>query len=301
MKIKNVLLVTNLPAGSADAEYAAQEIAIQHNAKLFLLDTISTPFKPMGKVDPAQITGQAIKTKRAYLEHLDNRIGEEIETEVFVKTGTSTSQEIIAAVQEHDIDIVVRYMKGIASRATGKYGHTASLLIEKCPVPVLFVDRPLRFKEVTAFVNLNHTTNTNMAILRAAESIAGTEAHVSVVALWEFIPMGFAVENGESKKYLQTHYNDKLMKLAEDCFTDTSASYELVGGSPTEKIPEICKSKHTDVAVLGCGSSYPSRIRIGNIIKEVVDELDCALLAVKPLKENSVQQIQVSRKERSHV
>lgn len=171
-------------------------------------------------------------------------------------------------------------------------------LLRHCPVPVLLVKtrRPYERARVLAAVDPSHafskTAGLDNNILHSAAALS-TAARGQLHVLHAFVPslvdmtaadlieadapariVGHSGKLAE-KRLAKTLRAARLGRLARD-------RRHLAARHPVDAIPQLVKAHQIDIVVMGLARSGLKRLLIGNTAEQLVDELPCDLLIVKP-------------------
>ncbi len=289
-----IMLVTNEPSCTAGAEQTAINLAKANNAKVLLVDSIKTPFHAprFPSLSTELMYESALGAKKAYLEKVKAKFSDaKIETTCKVLVSPRTSTELINTAMKEEAGLVIRYMKGRSSRAAGRYGETAENLMRACPVPVLLTEKEILDPKVVACINLEHGPKENQSILEGARRLVNSLDDLFIVACWEFSGRDFFFDYMDSGMQEQTRVESaKMYSRLFERFRSVHNLHELgdrvqlIDDHPTTAIPQFCKERSIDVAVM-CSASlnHPLGRKLGSTIERMIGLLPCALLTVKPV------------------
>lgn len=203
--------------------------------------------------------------------------------EAFIKTGVANQSDlIIKATKSHE---------GLASLI---FTPTDWHLLRKAPFPVLLVkphDWPIN-GNIIAAVNIGtddqQHNNLNTKIANVAKNYAELlDAKVYLTNSFPGTPVNIAIEIPEfdpagHTAAVQQHHQIEMQKFAE--LHDITGSYCVVKqGLPEIVIPATAEILDAELVVIGClGRVGISAALIGNTAEQVIDSLNCDVLAIKP-------------------
>ena len=292
-KLGHLLLATDALAASNVATETALQLARRHQAKVTIIDAVQEPSTISRWLSPnaSEVFEMVVSDKRARVKTLVSQFAEAgIEADGDVLFG-KTSAAITRAAIQLGVDLVIRYMKGVNSRYPGAFGNTARNLMRICPAPILFVgDQVIADPKVLACVNCEHEVAENQSIVDAAETIAPDSEHVAGIYFWDL----------KGKEIMRPHVNEQAMdqfmadseELHRSCYDKTLSKLQLSKlagkmkmeqGDAATAIPAYCDREGIDVAVM-CSASlnHPIQRFLGSTTEAILEQLNCALLVVKP-------------------
>ena len=290
-----IILVTDTSQNSRAASQAALELAKLNSARLLVVDTIHRP-----SVVSQWISSNAddlfdivFSQKRERLDRFANMFveaGLDIETRLLIG---NSSEEIVRMAIAEQADLVIRYAKGVSSRMPGPFGRTARNLIRLCPCPLLLVttNRLVANPQVVACVNVEHRSDENKAIIQETQKLAGNAANWQLLCCWDF--KGKEYMAGYVSDELLSQYSDESARNFQAMFDDFLAQHDLTAsadrvhvrkGDPAKLIPDFCREKAADVAVMSSASlNHPLYRLLGSTVESVLETLPCSVLVVKPI------------------
>ena len=282
-RFENVLAVDL--AGALDPEVAAfaEALASANGAKLTLAEPAADPDEsgtPAGSERLAEIarglSGEGVDTRALALAG---------------KPWLDVLREVVRS--EYDLVIVAT-----AARARGFDSDTQQLL-RKCPCPVWVVrpgraqriDRVLAAIDVTATDRVQRSLNTQ--ILGHAAAVAERmDADLHIVHAWRVVGEEQLRRMGMSARTAAGHdsdwradYGRLVDELLEGHQLDAHRTHiHLIEGSPSSVIPRVAEQEEIDLIVMGtvCRTGVAGFL-IGNTAESVLQEVGCAVLAVKPI------------------
>lgn len=292
-KYQRILLITDGSDNARAAEQTALDLAQTTGSQIRLIDTVRPPSRISRwlEANAENVFQMVVNEKEKQLEKTASFFREAgVPVETAVLCGPSSGEITRDAVQ-YEPDLVVRYMKGFRSRYPGLFGNTSRNLMRTCPAPLLLVgDKPVQGARVLACVNAEHDSQENNPILRQAELVAGEKENLHLLYCWKFYGgdmykehMGEAALNETMKKAEEVHLNLFNNYLIQHGLDLSDPRVHLENGDPVDVIPEVCRREAIDVLVMSSGSlNHPMHRLLGSTVESILDQIQCALLVVKP-------------------
>ena len=219
--------------------------------------------------------------------------------------------EIIREVIRSKRDLVVKMADGDGGFADQLFGSDDRQLLRKCPCPVWLIKAAERqpYRTILAAVDVSDTDRRwhetkralNLQVLELASSLALAEdAELHLVHIWHPIAEA-ALRHGRSM-LSKTHVDDYvetvrlaaehgLTELIEQTTSNMKAEEmarlklqtHLVKGTARTLIPTLAEKLAADVLILGtvARTGIPGFV-IGNTAEEILNRIDCSVLAIKP-------------------
>ncbi len=210
--------------------------------------------------------------------------------------------ETIREVQRHNHDLVV-----LAPERKGLdvmiFGSTDMHLLRKCPCPVWIVKPGSNeaFQYIMAAVDMDPNDDSkgglNRQIIELASSLALAEAgHLHIAHAWSrpysnlfgFNDIGVSFDHmNDWAEEVQVSHRSWLNHLIErfslQQLFGSKLDIHLVQGEAEETIPQLVQEQHIDLLVMGTvARTGIEGFLIGNTAENIISELHCSLLAVKP-------------------
>jgi nucleotide-binding universal stress UspA family protein len=210
---------------------------------------------------------------------------------------------------EHDVVLKMADSGGLLDRL---FGTDDMHLLRKCPCPIMLIkpQTPTSYQQILASVDvddnypseeLNTRAMLNEQILDLASSLSiSASAKLDIVHVWDADGQGlmYADAINTSKERIdidveeikQRHIQnmDDLMgkmriKLGPNASSFIEPQTHLLKGYPRKKIPEFAAQIKADIIVMGtvARTGIPGFF-IGNTAENILNQLDCSVLAVKP-------------------
>ncbi len=297
-----------------DAQIAlrsAARLADRHGAALSVLATVEPPHD-MGIL--ARLAGQAPDALLAELvarrrEAAQAQVGQACPgrgIEPAVAVG-KTFVEVIRYGAERGCDFVVKKAEPLSGAPRVLFASTDQHLLRKCEAPVWLQtpDAPVAPSRVLAAVDLDlwdaAEPDTLMAlndtVLRMACAIAtGPDPEVVVMHAWDAVGEGlvWAFSGGDDARLAADRYVNEVLEARDEAMTAFLARAtsggtgprlvrRLVRGAPEQAIRAQCREQSAEVVVMGTvARTGLSGVFIGNTAENIINSLECPVLAVKP-------------------
>jgi len=285
------------PVGRTDNAAAIRrvtELARRNDAKLTLLGTVPEPSRRHRLLHRSEVDAVIESTERHDMTKRLQRwcaSADGLDVEVDVQTG-NTALALIGQVFAADHDLVV-----VTSDEDSEDRATIKRLLRKCPCPV-WVIRPTRARIQRVLVAVNpdpDEVELNQTLLELAAGMVelyGGELHV--VHAWSLY--GEATLRGSSfastppervEEFLRSEREVHQRALNElvACSTVSDAPWQvhLTKGAPGVVVPELVHNDRINLLVMGTvARTGISGLVMGNTAEQVLDEVRCSVVAVKP-------------------
>lgn len=297
-RFKHILVATNTQFDSHPIVDEALEIALHNGATLKIVDVV--PEFPwtvrLTMKDHEHMRELIADEKKAKLDALVEPIrAKGIEVEAKVLHG-KTSVEIIREVLRADHDLVLRINKGKQSRRKGYFGNTGMWLLRKCPCAVWLVDpEKAKFQHVLGCVDTSTgdqlDTELNDKVFDLAKSISHYHGGIfSILQAWSVLSEQFLerrMEHDAFEKMVQGN-RDQTKKLL-DAFLSKhgsnvdAANVHLIKGEAADAISHFVRNNGVDLVVMGTvARSGISGMVMGNTAEQILNDMECSVLALKP-------------------
>jgi len=295
-RFKNILLLASDAAEMSETLERAVELAENNQAQLTVVDVLKESLKTKEPantsplpLDPGEMTPED------RLERLIAPIRDKgVRIDAKVLTGIPFI-EVIRQVLKYNYDLVMKTAAGATGTKAMLFGSTALHLMRKCPCPV-WITKPTKHKHYTrimAAVDPDTWDATkaglNRMIMALATSLAVREnSELHVVQAWSpyqesilpenATPFG-TVEPGEP----EIHKRSLNELLARYTVNGLNQQVHLVEGNAEDVILSLAKEKHIELIVMGTvGRVGLPGFFIGNTAEEILRQVDCSVLTVRP-------------------
>ena len=291
--LKTIMLVTDTLRTSEAAAETAANLARRNQAKVLAVDTIRQPSRAAQWLsrNANDVFEMVVADKQDRLDAFADRLramGIEAESKVLIG---NSSDVICKEVVDQEVELVVRYRKGLRSKYPGLFGNTARNLMRICPCSLLFVnDRPIDEPKVLACVDASHDDTENVPILEEARRLVARDDDLSGVYCWDCMAADLLSHRLSEDAYQYTL--KEAEELYENIFKRFTDAHDLSHygerfrrekGEPCKLIPEICQRDNIDVVVMSAiALNNPVLRLLGSTVEAVMDQLPCSLLVVKP-------------------
>lgn len=214
--------------------------------------------------------------------------------------------EVIRQVLRQGHDLLIKPAQN-PSRLGMLFGSEDMHLLRKCPCPVWLTrpDEKPEYKCVLAAVDFDFDTPgaaqevLNRQILELCSAFALADfAALHIVHVWD-APFEMTVRSwghaqSDAEKYVENerlrhrHALDRLhgqlkAHLDADTYMHLSPQFHLHRGTPAMAIPELAVQLNADLVVMGTlGRTGIAGLLIGNTAETILEQLQCAVLAIKP-------------------
>lgn len=208
---------------------------------------------------------------------------------------SNEAEAIIQQVENAQHDLVVKYTKEEESLSSIFFTPLDWQLLRKCAAPVLIVkdgDWKHQYRILVA-VNVSgdedYHAEFNKELVSLSLDLAETleRRNIHLVSAYPPAPINMAIDlpefnlgNGNQSLRGQHLLNMKALRQEFGIDEDHTHVYE---GYPEDVIPEVAKKLQAELVVLGTiGRTGLSAAFLGNTAEQVINHLNCNLLAVKP-------------------
>jgi len=298
--------------GDRTAIETAVALAEAHGSALEVIACVEPPhdlsiLARLSGATPGRLIEEAVeRTREEFRARLDEIAGcREITLQVTVG---KSYLEIIRHVARTGCDFVVKTAEPLEGIDRFLFASTDQHLLRKCPCPVWLQTEaaPKRPKRVLAAVDLDvpdapepETLRVlNRRVLDAALVIAGGhDAEVIVLHAWDAIGEGmiWAFSNERDARLSAEHYVNEILvarqkamdrllsEVRNDIGLHPALAPVLRRGTPEMVIREQACELGADVVVMGTvARTGLSGVFIGNTAENIINSLECSVLAVKP-------------------
>ena len=314
-RFKDILYVVTHDSVNDVAINHAVTLANNNQARLTIVQVIDkTP-------SSIKLSGQTLSTEsfcekrvtehQKKLQELVSTLEQKIEIQTKILIGISFL-EIICQVLRNKHDLVIK----TAERGTlldRVFGSDDMHLLRKCPCPVWLVKpkAPKKYQRILASVDIADDYSPeesktrhllNLQIVEMASSLALSEfAELHIVNVWETIgesamrsaSMGmrdvdvFAyIEEvrQQHQQKLNVLMSEVKSKLGRNALNYINPQLHLLKGFPRKEIPLLAKSIKVDLVVMGTvARTGISGFFMGNTAETILNQLNCSVLAIKPM------------------
>lgn len=297
----NILFVSHGIKDETESLEQALQLTVHHHARLSVL-IICPSFPDLLKEYRASYEealidriSKAIKTAKTNLKFSKIKIAINIE----VDCGNTPDIRIIRHVLRHSHDLLIKGAE-INERAKG-FKALDMALLRKCPC-ALFLCRP--FNHTSEAIQIAVAIDPNeeelvgqelaLRLLNVSHSLAEHYAgHLNIISCWNFALENYLRDSvwiKTSKKELDRLVSEEkqaheisLTDLVNRSNIKHGHSVELLKGNPEELIPATITNKKIDILIMGTvARTGIAGFIIGNTAENILQNIDCSLLALKP-------------------
>jgi nucleotide-binding universal stress UspA family protein len=285
------------PLGRTDNPAAIRritELARGNGAKLTLLGTVPEPSRRHRLLHDAEYDAAIeIVERHDMTERLQRwcEAADGVDVEIDTRTGNA-ALTVIGQVLAAGHDLVV-----VTSDEDREDHATIKRLLRKCPCPV-WVIRPTRARIQRVLVavdtepdeiELNHTL---LELGAGMVELGGGELHV--VHAWELYGESTlrssafaAAPRSRVQDLLRAEHDGHLRALNEllSCSTSSNAPWRvhLIKGAPGLVVPELVRHERINLLIMGTvARTGIGGLVMGNTAEQVLDDVRCSVIAVKP-------------------
>ncbi|MDD2892994.1 MAG: universal stress protein [Halothiobacillaceae bacterium] len=304
-RFDNILYVAENEGNQEAAIARAVTLAQNNQARLTVMDVI--PPLRSGRLDPVQLANTLLSERREALEALIAPYRDSLPIQVDVLIGVHFL-EVIRAVLRNTYDLVIKLAQTPVF-INRLFGSDDMHLLRKCPCPVWLMkadERP-NYACILAAVDFDSSGHDadehilNQQILQLASSLALSdfaELHLvhawevpeaSYVRVWVDHPDATEMAYIEGERIQQQNRMRELIQrlpawIGSDAAEHLSPRIHLPMGRAVKEIPALAESLNADLVVMGtvARTGIPGFI-IGNTAEAIIDQLQCSLLATKPV------------------
>ena len=313
-RFKDILCVVDPEVGNKMVLERAVTLAASNNANLTVISIVphlSINLKMFKENLSDDLQASIIYEKNEQLKSFVKAFSQQVNIQTKVLVGTPFL-EVIYEVLRNGHDLVIKTPKTV-EWMDRIFGSDDMHLFRKCPCPVWMInqDTPKSYQNILAAVDVspddesdqaikaNHTLN--QQILQMAGSLAVADlANLHIAHAWyahgESLMHGAFVkmENAEIIEYTnnaQSIQREKLDTLIQDVSINGTGELldflkpkkHLIKGFPNKVIPEFAKKIKAELIVMGTvGRTGIPGFIIGNTAEDILNQIDCSVLAIKP-------------------
>jgi len=266
----------------------ALALADAHGATLEVIACVELPhdlsiLSRLSGEDPERLIDEAVERTRTEVEARLRNVAPNRAITPTVTVGKAYLQ-IIRHVARSGCDFVIKKAERLSGMDRFLFASTDQHLLRKCPCPVWLqtAAAPKQPKRILAAVDLDVSdaedpktlADLNRRVIDAACVIAGGEgAEVIVLHAWDAI--------GEGMVWAFSGGHDS--RLSAELDPRPRLIPHLVRGAPETVIHEQSRAAAADVVVMGTvARTGLNGVFIGNTAENIINSLECPVLAVKP-------------------
>ncbi len=311
-RFKNILLLADQQDGKSRTLKRAISLAEHNQACLTLLDVLphlhGNLMLPPGDINKEDLEHLVIEHRKEELEELVRTSKTKIQMKTDVVMGAKFF-EIIKEVQRHNFDLFMKSVEPKNRLVSIFFGSTDMHLLRKCPCPVwlLKADEPHRYNKILVALDFSAAEDDeskdalNFQLIEMAASLALSEfCELHIVHAWQVFSESMmrasrlqledtALDSWISDQQDQIEERKKAFtsKLPDIIGKDTlkflTPQVHLIQGSAHKIIPEFAVEEDIDLVVMGTvGRTGLPGFFMGNTAENILNQLSCSVLTIKP-------------------
>lgn len=301
-RFKKILAFVNGPDAVVSL-HRAIDLAEENQAELTAIDVLRPPSSLFTAFSGSDFSdGLRRDLIRQREEELQTLVAERVDGRAKFNTKVVVGTpyiEIIRQVLRGGHDLVVKTAEGQSLLSQRIFGGTAFNLMRQCPSPVWVVktEHNRKLKRILAAVDVEVDADTqqhtelNSNILQIATSLAELEgAELHVVHAWSMwaesiLRSRTPVDQFHEMLQEQEKATEAAFSVLLEPFklTVDSPQVKLMHGAPDYVIPQVVHNDQMELLVMGtvCRTGIPG-FMIGNTAEQVLSDVDCSVLTLKP-------------------
>jgi universal stress protein E len=303
-RLQSILYVT---PGTTDANDAGG--ALEHALRLARSNEATLHAVVISPALPRHFTGYTAAYESSLMEHLEASMEkamaalglsrDDVRVTMGVELGDTPAVRIVRRVLRNAHDFLVKQAESVDRRAG--FRALDMQLLRLCPCPVWLgrpISRPANEIRVAAAVDPQSAEPAGrdlaLHLLRLARSLADTYGgELSIVSCWDFAfedhlrhsPWVKTAEDSIKASVMAAERDHRaaLDKLIQEAGITGSGHTHHPRGRPDRAIPRLVADLKVDILVMGTvGRTGLPGFVIGNTAENVLQEIQCSLLALKP-------------------
>lgn len=307
----NILYVAESSVAQAAEMARAVSLAENNQADLTIIDVMPLIHEGVGiSLDGSistKLQDKVLTQRRAELEALAAPYQQRVAIRVDVLVGKKFL-EIIRFVLRNNHDLLIKAAEN-PDFIERLFGSNDMHLLRKCPCPVWLTGPAEKenYRCILAAVDFDldqederQEQGLNQQILDLAVSLAFSDfAELHFVHVWDAPAEmlikrwagdsdaeGISYVNGERachEKAFNRFRNQVMNRIGQVAYDHLSPQFHLRRGTPSTDIPEMAKHLQADLVVMGTiARTGMGGLFIGNTAENILEQLQCSVLAVKP-------------------
>jgi len=311
-KFNNIVYVLNEDINKSSSSFLrAISLARVNQADLTLLEIL--PDMPavisstLTSVNKKELQNEVLTQEDARLQTLLSSMDAGLNAKVELRIGKKYI-EAIRAVKANNYDLMVKEIENVDWLGR-LFGSEDMHLLRKCPCPVWLMKKNEKpeYKNIMVAIDFDDESETNkyndelnQKLLDLSVSLSLSDfTTLHVVNAYDVPQAGFIslwVDRPEKvkKELFETEYRkrqykmnslmeDLKLKTGAESFNYLSPCAHLVQGPPSRKLPELAEGIQADLVIMGTvARTGIAGALIGNTAENVLSQLQCSVLAIKP-------------------
>jgi nucleotide-binding universal stress UspA family protein len=301
-RFKNILAVCEQTISDSVVLERAIALAQKNGARLTVAEAVpslpSDIAESVLRVSPQELIERfTLESHRRLIKQIPCTTGGTMHLTVAVLVGTPFV-EIIRAVLRNKHDLVMMGAEGNLGLRARFFGSTALHVMRKCPCPV-WIMKPVHrmaFAGILAAVDPDPTNEAkhalNIKIMDLATSLAREEqCKLHVVHIWSpwrehflrYAKMSARRVEQVTQELLAQRRTELDALVGEYSLEDLDSQVHFLLDEPGLAIPKLAARRHIELIVMGtvCRTGLPG-LFIGSTAENVLSQVDCSVLALKP-------------------
>ncbi|CAM2860356.1 universal stress protein [Vibrio ordalii] len=301
-KFKNILFVTQGLPGHSDALEQAIQLAYNNRGQLAGLITFPAfPAELQPYQDPYEqsfLIGfmQTIDEFRSQ-NHITK---DDVPFPLMVEHNEQPAVGMIQSALTNHIDLLIKEAEPMADDQQG-FKALDMTLLRKCPCPV-WLHRPLSKPKANhrVAVAIDPITTTDqqhalsLRLLELSRTIANTcDSRLHIVSCWEYYLENYLhdhvwiqVDQQQMEQEIaqaKAKHEQALQQVIDESGITGELVIHHLHGKPDEQIPEWVTTENIDILVMGTlARTGIAGFVIGNTAENIVQSIECSLVALKP-------------------
>lgn len=306
--IFNILYVVGSGPNEAETFKRAVDLADANQAKLTVVGVFDDISRLKSSMPIAEkLIEDIVKQKYREIQELVNSVsGHHLKIEIKVFTGRAFI-DVIQEVIRFKRDLLIKTIEKNENFTDTLFGNTDIKLLRNCPCPVWLLKSAEQVgdKEIVVALDYdpdnpeNNALNTQMLTLAGSLAIAEfSELHV--VHAWRLeheailrsyrsrysktdVDLMVKEERLKRSEWLKNIVAKSLSKVSKEASSYLKPVLHLEEGSASKVVPELATKIGAELMVMGTiGRSGISGYLIGNTAENILNQIKCSVLAVKP-------------------
>ncbi|MBU1195519.1 MAG: universal stress protein [Proteobacteria bacterium] len=312
-RFKNILYLNEPAVDQASTIARAVSLAVSNQADLTIIDVIPSQVVtagiglPPGGPVSFDLRAAVESEHRKAMESMVQSFKERLQIQLEVLVG-KTYLEAIRAVLKNGYDLLIKPAEN-PTWTNRLFGSDDLHLLRKCPCPVWLMkaQEKTKYSSILAAVDFDLLApqssehDFNRQILELAASVAISDfASLHILHAWEALAERMLLSRGGmSSEAIANHigreqalHRDEIYRLVEklrgwigkDVYDYLSPRVHLPEGPAKKVIAPLSVQLKADLVVMGTvARTGISGLIIGNTAEAILDQLNCSVLAIKPV------------------
>ncbi len=307
VKFSNIIFVLEEELDNSSAFEQAVALAKVHQAKLTVIGTVYMSSVDQKSGRNNELVPILTKQRQEQLELLVKGIKN---SGVIINTKVLTGRpfvEIIREVIRNDGDLIIKTVKNTSSVVRYLFSASEMKLLRKCPCPVWIIKSTQQIgeKEILVALDYQHENMDNEALnqrlLELSISLALADfGELHVIHVWNLPYESYlrgphmsytdseVDEMVNHEKAIRTQWLTDVVEKSCNLYGEETMNFlkpqlHLVQGNAKKIVPKVTKEIGAELVVMGTvGRAGVPGLLIGNTAENILNQLDCSVLAIKP-------------------